>query len=59
MTVKGFYLVGQDKNVYHQDIDIEQCDDFNALQIAVAEQFNIIQSTGRHFCDAVAYKCVC
>ena len=47
MTIKGFYLVGQDKTVYHQDIHIDQYHDFRELQIAVAEQYNIIQSTGK------------
>lgn len=48
MTVKAFYLVGQDKNVYHQDIHIDQCHDFESLQIAIAEQYNIIQPTGKN-----------
>lgn len=48
MTLKGFYLVGQDKDVYHQDIPIDQCHDFESLQIAIAEQYNIIQATGKH-----------
>ncbi|RYO39354.1 hypothetical protein AA0113_g4154 [Alternaria arborescens] len=46
MTIKSFYLVGQDKNVFRQDIHIDQYHDFEALQVAVAEQYNIIQSTG-------------
>ena len=46
MTIKGFYLVGQDKNVFRQDIHIDKYHDFEALQVAVAEQYNIIQSTG-------------
>jgi len=46
MTIKGFYLVGQDKDVFRQDIHIDQYHDFEALQVAVAEQYNIIQSTG-------------
>jgi hypothetical protein len=48
MTIKSFYLVGQDKNVFRQDIHIDQYHDFEALQVAVAEQYNIIQSTGKH-----------
>jgi hypothetical protein len=47
MTIKSFYLVGQDKNVFRQDIHIDQYHDFEALQVAVAEQYNIIQSTGK------------
>lgn len=47
MTLKGFYLVGQDKDVYRQDIPIDQCHDFESLQIAIAEQYNIIQPTGK------------
>jgi len=47
MTIKGFYLVGQDKTIYRQDIHIDQYHDFEALQVAVAEQYNIIQSTGK------------
>ncbi|KAI2475479.1 Cytochrome P450 [Pyrenophora tritici-repentis] len=46
MTIKGFYLVGQDKTIYRQDIHIDRYHDFEALQVAVAEQYNIIQSTG-------------
>jgi hypothetical protein len=52
MTIKGFYLVGQDKNVFRQDIHIDQYHDFEALQIAVAEQYNIIQSTGKYITKA-------
>jgi len=47
MTIKGFYLVGQDKAIHRQDIHIDQYHDFEALQVAVAEQYNIIQSTGK------------
>jgi hypothetical protein len=43
MTIRGFYLVGLSKDVYHQDIHIDQYHDFEALQVAVAEQYNIIQ----------------
>jgi hypothetical protein len=46
MTIKGFYLVGQDKNVFHQEIHIDQYHDFEALQVAIAEQYNIIQAAG-------------
>lgn len=49
MTVKGFYLLGQDKSVYHQDIQIDQCHDFASLQITIAEHYNIIQSTGNTY----------
>jgi hypothetical protein len=49
MTIKGFYLVGQSKDVFHQDIHIDQYHDFEALQVAVAEQYNVIQATGT-FC---------
>ncbi|KAF5854160.1 hypothetical protein GGP41_006969 [Bipolaris sorokiniana] len=52
MTLKGFYLVGQDKDVYHQDIPVDQCHDFESLQIAIAEQYNIIQATGIALQDA-------
>lgn len=47
MTIKNFYLVGQDKNVFHQEIHIDQYHDFEALQLAVAEQYNIIVPTGK------------
>jgi hypothetical protein len=46
MTIKGFYLVGLDKEVYRHDIHIDQYHDFEALQLAVAEQYNIIQAAG-------------
>lgn len=45
MTIKSFYLVGQDKNTFHQEIHIDQYHDFEALQLAVAEQYNIIVPT--------------
>lgn len=48
MTIKGFYLVGQSKDVFHQDIHIDQYHDFEALQVAVAEQYNIIQPAGTY-----------
>jgi hypothetical protein len=48
MTIKGFYLVGQSKDVFHQDIHIDQYHDFEALQVAVAEQYNVIQATGKY-----------
>jgi hypothetical protein len=47
MTIKGFYLVGQSKEVFRQDIHIDQYHDFEALQVAVAEQYNIIQAPGK------------
>jgi hypothetical protein len=50
MTIKGFYLVGQSKDVFHQDIHIDQYHDFEALQVAVAEQYNVIQATSM-YCD--------
>lgn len=46
MTIKGFYLVGQNTDVYHQDIHIDQYHDFEALQLAIAEQYNVIQPAG-------------
>jgi hypothetical protein len=46
MTIKGFYLVGLDKTLFHHDIHIDQYHDFEALQLAVAEQYNIIQAAG-------------
>jgi len=51
MTIKGFYLVGQSKDIFHQDIHIDQYHDFEALQVAVAEQYNIIQPAGIGFQD--------
>lgn len=50
MTIKGFYLIGQSKDVFHQDIHIDQYHDFEALQVAVAEQYNIIQAAGESPC---------
>jgi hypothetical protein len=47
MTIRGFYLVGLSKDVYHQDIHIDQYHDFEALQVAVAEQYNIIQAASK------------
>lgn len=52
MTIKNFYLVGQDKNVFHQEIHIDQYHDFEALQLAVAEQYNIITPTSVGLQDA-------
>jgi len=49
MTIKGFYLVGQSKELFHHEIHIDQYHDFEALQLAVAEQFNIIDPTGMAF----------
>jgi hypothetical protein len=49
MTIKGFYLVGQNKNLFHQDVHIDQYHDFEALQLAVAEQYNIIEAAGAEF----------
>jgi hypothetical protein len=49
MTIKGFYLVGQSKDVFRQDIHIDQYHDFEALQVAVAEQYNVIQATGKYY----------
>jgi hypothetical protein len=49
MTIKGFYLVGQSKEVFHQDIHIDQYHDFEALQVAVAEQYNVIQATSMYY----------
>ncbi|KAK3711656.1 hypothetical protein LTR37_009432 [Vermiconidia calcicola] len=46
MTIKGFYLVGQPKDIYHQEIHIDQYHDFLALQHAVAEHYNIIDAAG-------------
>jgi hypothetical protein len=46
MTIKGFYLVGQSTDLYHQEIHIDQYHDFEALQVAIAEQYNIILSAG-------------
>lgn len=47
MTIKSFYLVGQDKDIYGQDIHIDQYHDFEALQHAIAEQYNIIEPAGK------------
>jgi hypothetical protein len=47
MTIKNFYLVGQNKDIYAHDIHIDQYHDFEALQVAVAEQYNIIQAAGQ------------
>ena len=47
MTIKGFYLVGQSKDLYHQEVHIEQYHDFEALQHAVAEQYNIVEPSGQ------------
>ena len=55
MTIKGFYLVGQSKDVFHQDIHIDQYHDFEALQVAVAEQYNIIQPAGKYSSDSLGY----
>ncbi|PSK43021.1 Isotrichodermin C-15 hydroxylase [Elsinoe australis] len=46
MTIKSFYLVGQDKATYGQDIHVEQYHDLEALQAAVASQYNIIDTNG-------------
>lgn len=46
MTIKSFYLVGQDKATYGQDIHVEQYHDLEALQAAVASQYNIIDANG-------------
>jgi hypothetical protein len=46
MTIKGFYLVGQSKELFHHEIHIDQYHDFEALQVAVAEQYNIIDPAG-------------
>jgi hypothetical protein len=46
MTIKGFYLVGQSKDLFHHEIHIDQYHDFEALQLAIAEQYNIIDPTG-------------
>jgi hypothetical protein len=48
MTIKNFYLVGLDRKVYGQDIHIDQYHDFEALQVAIAEQYNIIQAGGEY-----------
>jgi hypothetical protein len=47
MAIKGFYLVGQDKDVFRQDLQIDQYHDFEALQVAIAEQYNIVQPLGK------------
>lgn len=46
MAIKHFYLVGQDKEAFLQEIHIDQYHDFEALQVAVAEQYNIVVATG-------------
>jgi hypothetical protein len=46
MTIKHFYLVGQSKEIFGQDIHIDQYHDFEALQVAIAEQYNVIQAGG-------------
>lgn len=48
MTTKSFYLVGQDKAVFRHDVNIGECHDFEALQVAVAEQYNIVVPTGNY-----------
>jgi hypothetical protein len=48
MTIRAFYLVGQPKDVFTQEIHIDQYHDFEALQLAIAEQYNIIQAAGKH-----------
>jgi len=48
MTIKGFYLVGQSQDIFHQDIHIDQYHDFEALLLAVAEQYNIIEPNGKY-----------
>jgi hypothetical protein len=48
MTIKNFYLVGLDRKVYGQHIHIDQYHDFEALQVAIAEQYNIIQAGGEY-----------
>lgn len=54
MTIKSFYLIGQSKEVWRHDIHIDQYHDFDALQLAVAEQYNIIDPTGIAFQDSKA-----
>ena len=39
--------MGQPKDLYHQEIHIEQYHDFGALQHAVAEQYNIVDAAGK------------
>jgi hypothetical protein len=48
MTIRAFYLVGQPKDVFTQEIHIDQYHDFEALQLAIAEQYNIIQAAGEY-----------
>jgi hypothetical protein len=48
MAMKRFYLVGQDKEVFSQDIQIDQYHDLEALQVAIAEQYNIVQPLGKY-----------
>jgi hypothetical protein len=45
MTIKGFYLIGQSKDLFHHKIHIDQYYDFKALQLAIAKQYNIINLT--------------
>lgn len=46
MTIKAFYLVGQSKGVFGHDIHIDQYHDFEALQLAVAGHYNIVDPNG-------------
>ena len=54
MTIKTFFLVGQDKDVWKHEIHIDQYHDFEALQLAVASQYNIIDAVGIGFQDPKA-----
>ena len=54
MTIKTFYLVGQNKDTFKQDIHIEQYHDFEALQLAVAGSYNIVGVNGIGFQDPKA-----
>ena len=51
MTIKNFYLEGQDKDAFKHEIHIEQYHDFEALQLAVAGSYNIIDPNGIGFQD--------
>lgn len=54
MTIKSFYLIGQNQDVYRHDIHIDQYHDFEALQLAVAGTYNIIDPNGIGFQDKSA-----
>lgn len=54
MTIKSFYLIGQSKDVYREDIHIDPYHDLEALQLAVAGTYNIIDPNGISFQDSNA-----